>query len=130
MRGLYEAINAGDLDAALAFTDPDFEWVPSQGTPFDDRYVGRELVKLFFEREWLGVFDDLRLEVQRLLEAPGGVVVALVRITGRGARSGAELAVDIAHLWRIRAGVLVQGRAYTKPKDAFEAADLHETGLL
>jgi ketosteroid isomerase-like protein len=127
---LYEAINAGDLDAALAFTDPDFEWIPSEGTPFDDHYVGRELVKDFFEREWLDVFDDLRLEVRRLLEAPGGLVVALVRIRGRGARSGAELVIDIAHLWRIRAGMLVHGRAYPKPKDALEAAGLQGTGLL
>jgi ketosteroid isomerase-like protein len=52
------------------------------------------------------------------------VVVALLHLTGRGSASGVELAIDIAHLWRFRNGVVVQGRAYTQPDRALAAAGL------
>ncbi|TMK38441.1 MAG: hypothetical protein E6G56_14680 [Actinobacteria bacterium] len=122
----YEALNASDIDAALALAAPDVQWIPSEGSPFEGSYRGRERVKRFFQEEWVGVFDDLRMEVRRLVEAAEGVVVAVVHFTGRGRASGAELAIDIAHLWRLRDGVVVEVRVYPRPEDALQAAGLQE----
>jgi ketosteroid isomerase-like protein len=126
VRAIYAAANAGDMDAALAFADPDVEWIPAEGSPFEKAYRGRERVRRFLEQEWAGVFDDLHIEVRQVIGAPNDVVVALVHLTGRGGVSGVELAIDIAHLWRFRNGVVVQGCAYSQPDKARAAAGLED----
>jgi ketosteroid isomerase-like protein len=124
VRRFYGAMNAADMRAITSVVDPDFEWIPAEGSPFDEAYRGREQVKRFFEQEWIRAFDDLHSELRQLIEAPGGVVVARVHLTGRGKSSGVEVAIDIAHLWTLRDGIAVQCRAYPKVEKALEAAGL------
>jgi ketosteroid isomerase-like protein len=123
---LYAAFNAGDVDGALAHADPDIEWIPADGSPFEQTYRGRERVKRFLEQEWMGVFDDLQGEVRELVDAPGDAVLATLHVTGRGGASGVELDFDIAHLWRLRKGVVVQVQAFTHPERALGAAGLQD----
>ena len=124
VRSIYEAMNA-DMQAVMSdLFDPEFEWIPAEGAPFDDAYRGRARVKRFMEEEWTGLFDNLHAEPQQLLEASGGVVVAIVHLSGRGANSGVELAIDIAHLWTLRDGIAVRCRAYPQIEKALEAAGL------
>jgi ketosteroid isomerase-like protein len=121
---VYAAFNAGDVDGALAYADPEIEWVPAEGSPFEQTYRGREQVKRFPEQEWMGVFDDLKGEVRELIDAPNDAVLATLHLTGRGGASGVELDFDIAHLWRLRDGVVVRVQAFTHPEDALEVSGL------
>jgi ketosteroid isomerase-like protein len=121
---LYAAFNAGDVAGALAYADPDIEWIPAEGSPFEQTYRDREHVKRFLEQKWMGVFDDLQGEVRELIDAPNDAVLATLHLTGRGGASGVELDFDIAHLWRLRAGVVVQVQGFTHPEQALEVAGL------
>jgi ketosteroid isomerase-like protein len=123
---LYAAFNAGDVDSALAYADPDIEWIPADGSPFEQAYRGREQVKRFLEQEWMGVFDDLQGEVRELVYAPDDAVLATLHLTGRGGASGVELDFEIAHLWRLHEGVVVQVQAFTHREQALEAAGLQD----
>lgn len=124
MASLYAAFNSWDVDGALAYADPDIEWTPAERSPFEQTYRGRAQVKRFLEQEWMGVFDDLKGEVRELIDAPNGAVLVTLHVTGRGGASGVELDFDIAHLWRLRAGVVVQVQAFTHAEEALEAAGL------
>jgi ketosteroid isomerase-like protein len=71
------------------------------------------------------MFGELRTEVERVYEADDKVL-ALIRVSGQGAASGAGFEIRIAHLWTIRNGLVVRGEGYGDREQAFEAAGLSE----
>jgi ketosteroid isomerase-like protein len=77
-------------------------------------------------RELQGAFEDLRTEVEKIIEAPTGEIVVLVRVLGRGRGSGAEMDNRIAHVWTYRGDKAVRMVAYEEQADALEAAGLSE----
>src|SRR5437588_13097502 len=87
----YEALNASDIDAALALAAPDVQWIPSEGSPFEGSYRGRERVERFFQEEGVGAFGGMRLELRRLRTSAQGARLGVGAFTGRGvARGGAS----------------------------------------
>jgi ketosteroid isomerase-like protein len=69
-------------------------------------------------REW-------RSEPERFLDA-GERVVVFVRITGKGAASGAPFDLEITHVWTIHAGRATSLQAYRDRSQALGAAGLRE----
>jgi ketosteroid isomerase-like protein len=108
---IVDALNRGDVDGMLARMHPDFEWRPLEASPVAGGvYRGHEQVRRYVE-DWLGTFDDLRLE----LEDPAEIadrVVAVVRGHGRGRASGLELDNRFCQVWTVRGGTAMGMEEY------------------
>ena len=79
MRDAFEAVNRGDLDAAMEFFAPDAAWeVVSLGTSFE----GVPAIRGFCE-DWLGPYEDYELQPDEILDLGGGVVFVVTRFTAR-----------------------------------------------
>jgi ketosteroid isomerase-like protein len=120
-----DAFNRRDLDAFLAFTDPDIEWSPltfelEGGGPSH----GHDGVRRWWET-WIGTFPDFSGEVEDVRDL-GEVTVTRARLRGHGAASGATLeqTVWIFAEWRQRK--CVRWRTFASEAEALEAAGLSE----
>ena len=125
VRAAYEAVNRGDLDAAIVDIAPDCVYVASGVVPgAAGVFQGPEGVKRFVGWLW-EEFDDPRAEIDDLIEAGDHVVVSAA-IRARGKRSGVETRWNTWQLWTCRDGMLVRGQGFTSREEALEAAGLKE----
>jgi ketosteroid isomerase-like protein len=97
-RGLFDAINSRDLDRALSFcaTDAVYE-AASLGTSFE----GVVAIRGFLE-DWLGAYDEHKLEPEEILDLGNGVAFVVVRLTARpvgSMGSGLLRRRPLAFLW-------------------------------
>ena len=122
-RRAMEAFNAGDLAAATAQMLADVEWRPLGAMTHGEVLVGIDAVQRFW-REWTETFDDFRLMIEDVSEAPAGAI-AVTRATGRGRTSGVELTGDpFFQVFEIRDGEIRSLRMYRSRAEALEAAGL------
>jgi ketosteroid isomerase-like protein len=120
-----DAFNRRDLDAFLAFADPDIEWSPlvfelEGGGPFR----GHDGVRRWWEI-WIGTFPDFSGEVEDV-GILGDVTVARVRLRGHGGASGASMEQTIWQFVEWRQRKCVRYRTFASKAEAFEAAGLSE----
>jgi ketosteroid isomerase-like protein len=87
VRGIFAAWKRGDFSSA-AWAHPEIESVYADG-PSPGRWTGH-----FQEgsRDFVGAWKDFRVEAEEFRELDGERVLVLTRFTGRGKRSGLELA--------------------------------------
>jgi ketosteroid isomerase-like protein len=123
VRRLYRAMDARDVEAAAELAHPDTEWIPDRRVG-EGPVRGRENVIRFFT-DRAEMFDEFRVETERFWETDDRVLV-FVRVTGRGAASGATFDIRICHLWTVRDRVVVRGEGYGNRDEALEAAGLSE----
>jgi ketosteroid isomerase-like protein len=71
-------------------------------------------------------FEELSVEAEEFMEAPGGEIVVVVRVRGRGRGSGIELDNVIAHVWTYRDDQAIRMVVYEEKADALEAVGLRE----
>jgi ketosteroid isomerase-like protein len=111
VREIIEALNRGDVDGMLERMHPDFEWRPLESSPVGGGvYRGHDQVRRYVE-DWLGTFDDLRID----LEAPAEVadrVIVMVHGHGRGRASGLELRNRFCQVWTVRDGAAAAMEEY------------------
>jgi len=107
---IVDAFNRGDVEAMLARMDPDFEWRPLEDSPVSRNLRGHDHVRGYVE-DWLGTFDNLRLELGEL-SAVGDQVVVVVEGHGRGRASGVELYNRFCQVWTLRGGRAVRMEEY------------------
>ena len=69
-------------------------------------------------------FEAMTFEAERFLEAPGGEIVALIHVRGRGRASGLELDNHIAWVWTFRGEKIARLVIYEEPGDALDAVGL------
>ena len=114
VRQRYDAVNRGDVDAALGVMEPNIEWQEPniEGPPFGGTYHGPEDVANNVFGPALGPWDDFRVVPEEFLDA-GERVVGLGRVQGRGKTTGRALDAPFAHLWTLRDGKAVHFRDYT-----------------
>ncbi|MFN2372077.1 MAG: nuclear transport factor 2 family protein [Candidatus Krumholzibacteriia bacterium] len=112
IRGIYAAFAAGDMPAVLASFDPQIRWDEAEGFPYGGLYTGPDQVleNVFMKlgTEWEG-FAALPDEYV----AEGGTVVALGRYQGVYKATGKEVAVPMAHVWKLRNGRVTEFRQHT-----------------
>jgi ketosteroid isomerase-like protein len=123
VRRLYRAMDARDVEAIAELTHPQVEWIPDSRVG-EGPVRGRENVIQFFA-DRAGMFEDVRTEPERSWERDEKVLVFL-RVTGRGASSGAGFDIRIGHLWTIRDRVVVRGEGFGDRKRALETAGFEE----
>jgi ketosteroid isomerase-like protein len=123
-RRAFEAIGTGGLAAALDFLDPEIEFEPpdealEQRGTFKGHAAVRERWDLL-----LDPFDDVRMDVEELIEADDETVLVVFRIHARGKASGAPVEMRLAHLVTVRDGKAVRMKAYLDVDEAKRAVQL------
>jgi ketosteroid isomerase-like protein len=115
------ALNRGDVDGMLERMHTDFEWTPLEASPAAGGvYRGHEQVRRYVE-DWLGTFDDLRLDLEEPSEVADRVVV-VVHGHGRGRASGLQLDARFCQVWTVRGGAAAGMEEYATREQALAAA--------
>jgi ketosteroid isomerase-like protein len=116
VRGFAEAWNRGELDRFIDDADPDFEWVAAREHP--DALTNRGIdATAEYLRDWLQTMPDLKIEIEELVEA-GDRVLAVMRMTGTGAGSGAQTEVRMAMISTFRNGMPLRTEEFLDPEEA------------
>jgi ketosteroid isomerase-like protein len=113
---IYEARNRGDVDAVLAECDPDVTWQPHLATLGGQPVRGHGEVRAYMDSlqvDWVG----FRHEPLEFFDA-GDQVVAFLDTYARGAGSGIDVVVPVAHVLTFRDG---KCRGYVSYHDRAEA---------
>ena len=71
-------------------------------------------------------FEDLRFEVERIIDAGDNRVVSITRLFGTGARSGVPVELRSAHVLWLDGGRIVRSDEFLDPAEALEAVGLAE----
>src|SRR5205809_6705609 len=124
VRSAHEAFNRGGPDAALPYLDPQLEWHDVPDQPDATVHHGHEGFLQAFG-VFLEPFAEFTVEPEELRDLDDYVLV-VGRTRGRGRDSGAEFTQDVASLWTLRDGKVVQARFYRSRSEALEAAGLKE----
>jgi ketosteroid isomerase-like protein len=123
LRSAYDALNRSDLSRVFALIAPDIDWHDRATTP-DGPGRGRDSFKQYLD-SWLESFEEFRIDPEEVFEH-GDHLIAVVRQTGRGRISGAEIAVRIAHVWTIEDDHAIRWRSYPNRQQAIAAHDRAE----
>ena len=114
-------------DAVALFTQglaaDDVEWRPVAGWPGPTSYVGREGWAEFVDT-WIGEFDAYSIQLERLVDAGGNVVVAFMHQTASGKGSGTPVDWHSAAIFELENGKVTRVQNYADPTEALEAAGL------
>lgn len=116
-----EALNRRDLDAFLAFSDPDVEFTPYT-VEVDGRYRGHDGIRRWWD-DLFGVFPDWSVSLEEVREI-GPHTLAVLRVGGHGEGSGTP--VD-QRLWQL-AEWSAEGRVVRTSNHGSEAEALAAMG--
>ena len=111
---------AFDVDEALTYADPDIVWNPIEESPTQ----GHDAVRASLER-WKGEWDDYKVMPEEFVDR-GDLVVATVRLRGRGRGSGVEIAARFYDVYTLRDGKIVRMDQFTEISEALEAVGRSE----
>lgn len=106
IREHYAASDRGDLAGMLAPLAPDAAWTEMAGFPYAGTYHGpdgvRDGVFARIGAEW----DGYRFDLEELVDG-GDVVVGIGTYSGVYKATGKSMTARVAHVWRLRDGVVV-----------------------
>lgn len=124
VRSLYEAFAERGTSAIPAdLIEPEFElalFPPFPSGPFR----GRQGI-LDFAREFDATFEEYRLQPEEFIDVDDRVAV-VVHFRGRGMGGGVPVDERIAHVWRIRGGMVARADFYTDVAEALEAVGVKQ----
>ena len=125
VRGVYEAWNLGDLEAALALMHPEIriDYTAGAFPGLDEAYEGHEGAKRYW-RDLRGPWSSLKLHVETL-EGTGDRVATVFTFEGEG-RDGIVVRRRLGNVLTITDGLVSRLDAYGDPVAALEAAGLRE----
>lgn len=121
IRAAFEAFNRGDMEAVLAFLDPEVEVFADEVVGNAGTYRGRDGF-LEWNREWMEAWDDFRVELGELEDLDGENVLIQVTQVGRGKDSGIEIAQEFVYLFQVLDGHVVRLHLYSDRESALAAA--------
>jgi ketosteroid isomerase-like protein len=125
-RGAVEAVNAGDMKAALKVMHPDVEWRTLDMFPDAGTYHSPGGVLAFFQT-WLDTFKGFQLHLENCAAVGENRVLARFRVSGVGAESGAEVnSPPFFQVVEFRDGLMLRARMFQAESEALEAAGLSE----
>ena len=117
----YEALNRGDVDAALEALDPDAVWRDSPELPGGGEFRGREALQRFLG-DFLAEWRDFHQRIEDTVAA-GDRVAVVIRLSATGRASGIAVDTRYAHLWTMRGGLGVRVDAYRDPDAGLRSLD-------
>jgi uncharacterized protein len=122
VRGLAEAINRGDREAAAGFCDPEVEFLSVLAVS-GRAYAGHDGMRQYFD-DVSSAWDEWRVEVHRVASGPDGRVAIVMTMHVRGSESGAALSQRMGHVWTLRDGKLLRNEPFRQPDAALRAVGL------
>ena len=130
VRRATEARNKRDLDAALRNFHPDVELDMSESRAAASGMVesvvrGRAQVRARL-LEFLDAWENVTWQLEEITEAGEDRLVVVVRVTGRGTGSGANVEQRNGQVWTFGDGKIARVDSYMGRTEAFEAAGLSE----
>jgi ketosteroid isomerase-like protein len=120
VRRLLEVIAAQDFDAVEHLLDPEVEWTTSGRFLEGGVFRGPAEVRGYVERI-AAEFEPFVLELIEIREV-GDAPVVHTRTGGHGARSGADVLVDLHTVMRFRGELLYRARNFSAMEEAVAAA--------
>jgi ketosteroid isomerase-like protein len=126
VRRIIDAINRGDIDAAMELASQDFEadWSNSRGL-LSGVHRGRDQARASFE-SFLEPWASLRWEPKELVDLEDDRVLTVSEFRMRGHGSGVDVSARGASIWTIRDGEAAAVRLYQSKAEALEAGGLSE----
>ena len=103
----------------------DYEFVLAEPIDLEPVWIGRDEFAEFM-RIWTEGFENYSVQLERLIDAGGNRVVAVLRQHGTGTGSGATGEVRTGQIFELEGGRLVRCTTYTNDTAALEAAGLSE----
>ena len=123
VRTAMESFNLDGVDAIAEQIHPDFETTtPASLSVEPDTYRGPEGVRRWFDA-WEGTMDEVRFDVDELLDA-GDQVVAVSRMIARSHTTGLELEQAVALVWTLRDGRAVRLDPFATREEALRVVGL------
>jgi hypothetical protein len=116
-----DAFNTRDVERFIEFCDPDIELHSAVTVPGGGVYYGHAGVRKWYRDLSDGWGQDLSIAPEAYFEFEDQTITFHV-LHGRGAQSGADVAMAAAHRCRWRDGLIVFFQGYSQRADAF--ADL------
>jgi ketosteroid isomerase-like protein len=104
---------------------PDIKWHTRADLPDSATYSGHDDVATLMAEWFEGAFDDIRVEVEELIDAGDGVV-AVLRLHGRVRDSTQEVDMSETHVLTMLDGKVTEIREYPTKAEALKAVGLEE----
>ena len=121
LRRSYEALNAGDVDAALEALAPDAVWRESPELPGGDEFRGREALRGFLG-DFLAEWREFHQEIEDVVPA-GDRIAVLIHLIAVGRGSGIEADTRYAHVWTMRDGKGIRVEGHRDQEAALRSLD-------
>ena len=124
VREAYEFVNrqhAPDFD----LLHPDIQWHTRADLPDTATYRGHEAVAGLMAEWFSGAFEDVRVDVEELIDA-GDRVVAVLWLHGRLPGSSQEVAMAETHVLTMRDGKATAIHEYQTKTEALKAVGLEK----
>ena len=121
LRRGFEAFNRRDISQILDFTSPDIVVHDAEELPGGSVHRGRAEFRESL-REWIAMFDELHVEPMEFRRFRDRILVVF-RATGRGGESGIPVDVELANVFTMKDGKVVEWHSYTSRAQALEALD-------
>jgi ketosteroid isomerase-like protein len=116
VRGLADAINRRDADAAIAVSDPEIEFLSVLAVS-GKAYRGHAGLREYFD-DIASAWEEWRVEVHRVTPGADGRVAIVMTMHMRGKGSGAALSEKTGHVWTLRDSKLLRNQPFREPEQA------------
>jgi ketosteroid isomerase-like protein len=123
-----EAFNTRDIEAFIAFCDPQIELHSTVTVPGGAEYHGHDGVRSWHRDLEDGWGDELRVEAEAYFDL-GEHTITFHVLRGRGRQSDAQVAMPAAHLCRWHDGCIVYFKGYSQREDALRDLGISEDAL-
>src|SRR5688572_4953971 len=111
VRSAFEALKRGGLDEALAYVDPEVEFVPpDEAVERPSSFKGHEALRERW-RTLMEPFGGLRLEAMEFIDVDHESVITVFRLAVRGRASEVPVEAQPAYVLTIRDGKILRMRA-------------------
>ena len=128
MRRVFEAWNAGDLEALFAHFHPELVYHPRADEPDPSPHVGRDAYERL-THGFVDSFSEVTFEVLDLIDAGDHVIASTVLhvvLRGQGNASGAGVSDTYVFVYKLRDGLVGEVWEYRTKEEALEAVGLSE----
>jgi uncharacterized protein len=116
LRGAYAAFNRGDIDAAVVPLDEHIEWSEPTEFPGGGTYHGREGARRYLSQSQASLAEGTSEPVQFISAGNRIVVFVHAHVRPQGSREWHD--IDLANVYTIRDGRIVQMRAFANRQEA------------
>ena len=126
VRAAFEAWNAGELQDVLSHFHPELVYHPRADEPDPSPHVGRDAYERLVHG-FVDAFSEVTFEVLELIDAGDHVIAVTVLhavLRGQGSASSAGVSDAYVFAFKLRDGLVVEGREYRTKQEALEAEGL------